>query len=75
MTIERVRAFHRAVPFQPFTIRVADGRSFHVPHPEFMSMSPSGRTIHVEYGNDEFSVIDLLLVTEIQVTPSSPASA
>jgi hypothetical protein len=75
MTVERLRAFHRAAPFQPFTIRVADGRSFLVPHPELLSISPSGRTIHVEYGNDDFSTIDLLLVTEIQVTPSEPMSA
>jgi hypothetical protein len=75
MTVERLREFHRAAPFRPFRIRVADGRSFHVPHPELLSISPSGRTIHVEYGNDNFSTIDLLLVTEIQVEPSSPASA
>lgn len=75
MTVERLRAFHRAVPFRPFTIRVADGRSFHVPHPELLSLSPSGRTVHVEYGDDEFSTIDLLLVTEIQVSPSEPTSA
>jgi hypothetical protein len=75
MTLERIRAVHRALPFQPFTIRVADGRSFHVTHPELLSISPSGRTIVVNYGVEDFSVIDLLLVTEIQVTPSSPASA
>jgi hypothetical protein len=46
---------------------MADGRSFHVPHPEFLSRSPSGRTIIV-YGNDEsFSVLDLLLLTELEV--------
>jgi len=75
MTVERVRAFHRATPFKPFTIRVADGRSFRVPHPELLSISPSGRTIHVEFGDDDFSTIDLLLVTEIQVTPPAAASA
>jgi len=75
MTLERMRAVHRAVPFLPFTIRLADGRSFHVPHPEFMSFSTTGRTVHIEYGNEEFSIIDLLLVTEIHVSPSSPTSA
>ncbi len=74
MTIERMRAVHRAMPFQPFTIRVADGRSFHVSHPELLSFSPTGRTVVVNYGVEEFSVIDLLLVTEIQVNPQSPTS-
>lgn len=75
MTLEKMRSVHRAVPFQPFTIRVADGRSFHVSHPELLAFSATGRTVTVEYGNDEHSIIDLLLVTEIQINPSSPASA
>lgn len=75
MTIERVRTFHRAHPFQPFRIRTADGRAFDVKSPEFMSMSPSGRTVHVEFGNDDFATIDLLLVTTIENIPPAPASA
>jgi hypothetical protein len=67
MTIEQLRAVHQATPFQPFTIYLADGREIRVPHREFLSQSPSGRTIIVHHQDDTFSIIDLLLVTELKV--------
>jgi hypothetical protein len=75
MTIEQLRAMHQAVPFRPFTIDLADGRHLYVPHREFLSHSPSGRTVIV-YGEDEsFSIIDLLLVTELKVPDSVQAGS
>ena len=67
MTIEQFRNAHRAQPFRPFTIHLADGRRFSVPHPDFLSQSPAGRTIIVYHPDDSFSIIDLLLVTELEV--------
>jgi hypothetical protein len=67
MTIEQLRVVHQAQPFVPFTIHLADGRAVHVPHREFLSHSPSGRTIIVNHADDTFSIIDLLLVTELEV--------
>lgn len=67
MTIEQLRAMHRAEPFRPFLIHLADGRTVGVPHREFLSHSPSGRTIIVYHGDDSFTVIDLLLVTALEV--------
>ena len=72
MTIEQLRNVRSATPFRPFTIHVADGRSFPVPHPDFISQSPAGRTIIVfGQGEDEFSILDLLLVTELEIHKSS----
>lgn len=68
MTIEQLRSTHQANPFQPFTIRLADGRSLHVPHRDFLSHSPSGRTVIVYHEDESFSIIDLLLVTELEVS-------
>jgi hypothetical protein len=67
MTIEQLRTVHQATPFQPFAIYLADGREIRVPHREFLSHSPSGRTIIVHHQDDTFSIIDLLLVTELKV--------
>ncbi|MCC6680735.1 MAG: hypothetical protein IT445_07520 [Phycisphaeraceae bacterium] len=67
MTIQQLRNVHQARPFRPFSIHLADGRVFHVPHSEFLSHSPSGRTIIVHQADDNFSVLDLLLVTELEV--------
>ena len=73
MTIQQLRAAHRATPFQPFTVHMADGRSFPIPHPDFLSMSPTGRTVIIYADNDEFSILDLLLMTEIEMTSRSPS--
>ena len=32
----------RQRPFEPFAVRLADGRAFPVPHPDFLSIAPRG---------------------------------
>ena len=60
-------------PFRPFTIRMADGRAFEVVHRDFVAMSPTGRTAIVYEGNENFGVLDLLLMSELQVVNGHPA--
>jgi hypothetical protein len=64
MTIEQLRRVHQAYPFVPFTIRMADGRSFYIGKREWLSHSQSGRTVIVQEPDDGFSILDLLLMTE-----------
>ena len=75
MTIQQLRAAHRAVPFHPFTVHMADGRSFDVPHPDFLFMTPTGRTVIICQENDEFSILDLLLMTEIKTASASRSNS
>lgn len=75
MTIEQLRQVHQARPFRPFVLHLADGRAIRVQHNEFLSHSPSGRTIIVYHPDDSFSIIDLLLVAEIEVEPPVQAAA
>ena len=65
MTIEQMRAAREAVPFRPFILQLADGRSWRVPHRDYISMTPGGRTVIVYQEGEAFSIIDLLLVTEL----------
>ena len=67
MTVEQFRATLRHQPFQPFTIRMADGRSFEVTHPDFVAQSHSGRIVIVFQPDDNYSALDLLLMSELQV--------
>jgi hypothetical protein len=67
MPLERLRELYRAQPFQPFTVHLADGREIKVKSPEFMSFSPSGRTIAVHEPDDSLRIVDLLLVTELHI--------
>ncbi len=73
MTTEQFRAMLHQQPFRPFTIRMADGRSFDVVHRDFVAMSPTGRTVFVYLDNENFSVLDLLLMSELQVV-NEPAA-
>ncbi len=73
MTVEQLKNVHGSKPFRPFTIHMGDG-SFRVDHPEFLSRSQSGRTIVVHHTDESFSVLDMLLVTELEVhSPVQPA--
>jgi hypothetical protein len=65
MTIEQLKALHQARPFRPFTIHLADGTSIPVKHPEFLWSTPGGRTIFVSQGDENVTIIDLLLVTKL----------
>jgi hypothetical protein len=67
MTTEQLRQIWRTQPFRPFTIHLADGRSVPVKHAEFLLPSPSGRTVIVYQPDDSFNIIDLLLVTDLEV--------
>ena len=67
MTIEQVRILYDAEPFQPFVMHLADGRRIPVAHREFMASAPSGRTVVVYQPDDSFNIVDLLLVTDLEV--------
>jgi hypothetical protein len=69
MTIEQLRAAYQAKPFQPFIIHLADGRQVPVKSPEFILTVPSGRTIVVCQPDDTLNIIDLLLVTDLEIKP------
>ena len=67
-TIEQLRATVKAQPFVPFTLRLVDGRSYEVEHPDFIASHPQGRTIIVFKPGEggDFEIIDLLLVVGIE---------
>jgi hypothetical protein len=72
MTIEQLRAAREANPFCPFTIHLADGRTHRIPHRDYLSMSPTGRTVIVYQADDAWSILDLLLVTELRIEAENP---
>jgi hypothetical protein len=69
MTIERLQQTLNAVPFRPFTIHLADGKTIPVISREFVASSPNGRTIVVFDPQDRMNILDLLLVTNLQIEP------
>lgn len=69
MTIEQLRTAYNAQPFRPFVIHLADGREIPVRHREFIASAPSGRTIVVYQPDDSMNIIDLPLVTDLEMRP------
>jgi hypothetical protein len=69
MTIKQMRTFYDAQPFRPFIIHLADGRDIPINHREFIMAAPSGRTVSVYQPDDTLNVVDLLLVTDLEVKP------
>ena len=69
MTLRQLQRLFDARPFQSFIIHLADGRSIEIGHQEFFSARPEGRTIEVYEADGTGHVIDLLLVTDLEIPP------
>jgi hypothetical protein len=75
MKLEELREVMHAAPFQPFTIHVADGRSLAVPHPDFIAIMGTDRSIVVTSSSKKmpsFSIVDVPLITQLEVHGVQP---
>ena len=73
MVIDQLRKLYEAQPFRPFAMHLADGRQLPVVHREFIMVSPSSLTAIVYQLDDSFNIVDLLLVTDLEVMPEGEA--
>jgi hypothetical protein len=69
MSPGEIRSALAAQPFRPFTIRLADQRTFLVPHPEYAYIHPKGRFVIVTHDDGSFDLAEMPLITGIHVTP------
>jgi hypothetical protein len=67
MTGDRLRSLYDAQPFRPFVIHLADRRALPVQHREFLALSPTGGTAVVFQPDDSFNIVDVILVTDLEV--------
>jgi hypothetical protein len=65
MQIPVLREALRAQPFRPFTIRLTDGRSLPVPHPELVGIA--GRTVFVASPaqDESYTLVDSVLIVSL----------
>ena len=73
MAPDRLRATLRTIPFRPFTVEVAGGKRVEIEHPDYASLSPSGRTLIV-YGypeDDAMEIIDVFLISNLSLEGGS----
>lgn len=57
MNLDELRNFRDANPFQPFEIILVDGRTFKVPHRDFI-LIPPGRQTWVYVAHPKSGVVD-----------------
>jgi hypothetical protein len=63
MDIAGIREALHKEPFEPFAIRLADGRSLPVPHPDFVAVSP--RRVIVVADDGSWAVVEPLLIVSL----------
>ena len=68
MTATELRKYWHAAPFVPFNIVLPGGERLHVPHPDFFSVSPGGRIAHVWKQDDDWSSLDVFLITSVETS-------
>jgi hypothetical protein len=56
----------KSSPFHPFLIRMADGRTFEIHHPDFLLVGPDNRIAFAyPMTGGNFSMLDIMLMTEL----------
>lgn len=63
MNLSGLREALRKQPFEPFVMRLADGRAEHIKHPEFVAIGPS--VIVVVREDNSWSSIEPLLIVSL----------
>ena len=68
MDIAGIRETLHRTPFVPFSLKLADGRSLPVPHPDFVAIGP--RSIVVVAEDNTWSIVEPLLVVSLDEHPA-----
>jgi hypothetical protein len=66
MTATELRNWQRANPFVPFQLLLPGEKRLNVPHPDFLTISPSGRIAEVWDKDDSRVTLDVFLILGIQ---------
>ncbi len=70
MDIAGVREVLHRQPFEPFLIRLADGRSLPVPHRDCVALTP--RRVIVVAEDDSVSIIEPPMIVSLDSLPAKP---
>jgi hypothetical protein len=70
MDLNGIREAIRRQPFQPFTIRLVDGRSLPVSHPEYVAVGPRLALVVAE--DNSWSVVEPLLIVSLDFDAPGP---
>lgn len=60
--VDAIRQLNSADPFVPYQIRMASGKKYHVPQPDFVGVSPSGSFVTVYDENEDLHRLNVILI-------------
>jgi hypothetical protein len=70
MHVDLIREALHKQPFQPFNLRLVDGRDLHVPHRDFVAVS-NRRVVVIEPDDRGMSILEPLLIVSIEYAGAS----
>jgi hypothetical protein len=71
MTVQELQGAIAQKPFKPFLIKMADGETFRITHPDFIWYPKPSRTVHVyDERSDRKFILDLVLMSQLVLTTS-----
>ena len=71
----RIRELLRTAPFQPFIVRIADGREYRVEHPDFVLASSSDvPQVIIEEPDGRTHCLSVLLMASLEQAPVGRAA-
>lgn len=76
MTSEQLVATREAIPFQPFFIHMTDGRSFRIPHRDYLMILPNGRIAFVARAEGNAAdILDVMLISGLTLEATTPIAS
>jgi hypothetical protein len=67
MKFDKIRETLHAKPFRPFWIHLADGGRLLVQQEDFVALDPAGREMIVYQTDSSHQIVDVLLVTRLEI--------
>ena len=67
MHADQLKKLLKAIPFKPFTVYMPSEKAFQIPHSDFGFVTPNGRTLIVAYNGGGVDLLDIPLITRIEV--------
>ena len=73
MTSDSIRIHLDAAPFVPFTVHLADGQTYLIDHPDFVTLMKDDRTLFVNTTGGRFALVSIPQITRVEGMAAQPA--
>jgi hypothetical protein len=74
MHADELKKLLKATPFKPFTVDMPSEKAFQIPHSDFAFITPNGRTLIVAYGGGGVDLLDIPLITRVEIQQATASA-